>query len=139
MFFGDELIGTTKLDLDDRFFNKEWNSIEHKPIEYRDIFHPSTLIAQGTVKCWCEINPMTSKKADVEPMNITPEPPKDYEMRLVIWKTKDIEAMDWEGTSDVFIRAFLDPDHDHLTDTHWRCTTGKASFNWRLKIPIKSL
>lgn len=59
-------------------------------------------------------------------------------MRLVIWKTNEIEAMDWEGTSDVFVRAFLDPDDDYLTDTHWRCTTGKASFNWRLKIPLKS-
>ena len=32
-FFGDDLIGTSKLDLDDRFFNKEWCAIENKPIE----------------------------------------------------------------------------------------------------------
>lgn len=45
MFFGDELIGTTKLDLDDRFFNKEWSSIENKPIEYRNLTHPTTSIS----------------------------------------------------------------------------------------------
>lgn len=45
MFFGDELIGTTKLDLDDRFFNKEWSSIEQKPIEYRNLTHPTTSIS----------------------------------------------------------------------------------------------
>jgi hypothetical protein len=41
-FFGDDLIGTSKLDLDDRFFNKEWCAIENKPIEYRDLFHPTS-------------------------------------------------------------------------------------------------
>lgn len=87
---------------------------------------------------WCEVNPSTSKKSSLEAIDITPEPKSEYEIRLVIWKTKDIEAMDWEGTSDIFVRAFLDPDDDHITDTHWRCTTGKGSFNWRLKIPAKS-
>ena len=41
-FFGDDLIGITKLDLDDRYFNKEWQSIENKPIEYRALYHPSS-------------------------------------------------------------------------------------------------
>lgn len=87
---------------------------------------------------WAELYPATSKKSNVAALDITPEPKKDYEIRMVIWKTKDIEAMDWEGTSDIFIRAFLDPADDHLTDTHWRNTTGVGSFNWRLKIPCKS-
>jgi hypothetical protein len=63
---------------------------------------------------------------------------KEYEMRFIIWKTKDVEMMDFEGTSDVYCRTFLDPDEDHFTDTHWRCTTGKASFNWRNLIKIRS-
>lgn len=46
--------------------------------------------------------------------------------------------MDVEGTSDAFVRSFIDPDDDHLTDTHWRCQTGEASFNWRLIFPVKS-
>jgi hypothetical protein len=71
-------------------------------------------------------------------MDITPEPAQDYEVRLIIWKTKDIEMMDFEGTSDVYCRTFIDAAHDHLTDTHWRCQTGTASFNWRNKINIKS-
>jgi len=33
--FGDESIGTTSLDLEDRFFSPEWQSIKNKPIEYR--------------------------------------------------------------------------------------------------------
>lgn len=137
-FFGDDLIGITKLDLDDRFFNKEWCAIQNKPIEYRNLHHPTSTISQGVVKMWCEIHPVTSKKSERPPIDITPEPEYEYEGRLVIWKTEDIEMMDFEGTSDIFIRAFLDPADDHLTDTHWRCTDGVGSFNWRLIFKIKS-
>ena len=41
--------------------------------------------------------------------------------------------MDDEGTSDVYIRVFFDSRKDALeTDTHYRCQTGDASFNYRL-------
>lgn len=33
--FGDDSIGTTSIDLEDRFFSPEWQSIKNKPIEYR--------------------------------------------------------------------------------------------------------
>jgi hypothetical protein len=55
-FFGDDLIGACRLDLDDRFYNKEWIAIEDKPIEYRDIYHSSSTISQGVIKLWCEIH-----------------------------------------------------------------------------------
>jgi hypothetical protein len=45
-----------------------------------------------------------------------------------------VPAMDVEGTSDVFIKAFLDSEDKYETDTHYRCTTGAASFNYRLLI-----
>lgn len=45
LFFGDDLIGVTKLDLDDRFFNKEWCGIENKPIEYRDLTHQTSTLS----------------------------------------------------------------------------------------------
>ena len=35
MIFGDELVGSTSIDLEDRFFCVDWNSHPHKPIEYR--------------------------------------------------------------------------------------------------------
>jgi len=54
-------------------------------------------------------------------------------MRLSVFNTKEIKMMDDEGTSDVFIRAFFDSKKDALeTDTHYRCQTGTASFNYRL-------
>ena len=138
MFFGDDMIGVTKLDLDDRFYNKQWSGIESKPIEYRNLHHHTTAISQGVIKMWCEVDQKDSKKAGDGPMDITPEPVREFEMRLIIWKTKDIEMMDFEGTSDVYVRSFMDVAEDHLTDTHWRCQTGEASFNWRNIIKIKT-
>jgi hypothetical protein len=71
-------------------------------------------------------------------LNINSEPIIEFECRVVIWKTKDIEMMDVEGTSDVFIRLFFDDKDDQTTDTHWRCQNGTASFNYRLLFPLKS-
>ena len=46
--------------------------------------------------------------------------------------------MDDEGTSDVYIRGFFDSRKDALeTDTHYRCQTGEASFNYRLLYNIE--
>lgn len=39
--------------------------------------------------------------------------------------------MDWEGTSDIYCRSFFDSKHAKETDTHFRCQTGKGSFNYR--------
>jgi Ca2+-dependent lipid-binding protein len=33
--FGDELIGQSILDVEDRYFNLEWVNLDDKPIEYR--------------------------------------------------------------------------------------------------------
>ena len=33
--FGDDLIGSTSIDLEDRYFTIEWQSMHDKPIEYR--------------------------------------------------------------------------------------------------------
>jgi hypothetical protein len=46
--------------------------------------------------------------------------------------------MDDEGTSDVYIRSFFDSRKDALeTDTHYRCQTGNASFNYRLNFKME--
>lgn len=137
-FFGDDLIGKTKIDFDDRWYSKEWISCVNKPVETRDLYIPTSQISQGRIKMWVEILNMESKKSEVPPLDITPEPVKEFECRFIVWETKDIEMMDFEGTSDVFIKSFFDADYEYRTDTHWRCTTGKASFNWRNKIIMKS-
>lgn len=57
ILFPDELIGETKIDLEDRFFQHEWQSIKNKPIEIRTLKHSSSEASQGFMKMWVEIAP----------------------------------------------------------------------------------
>jgi len=127
--------------LEDRYFSPEWQSIRQKPIEFRDLYHPSSTISQGTVKLWVEIIPVAAGLKDQVQFDFTPKPSEEFEVRLVVYETRNIAMMDVEGTSDVYAKAFFDPSDSKETDTHYRCTNGKASFNYRLlfnqKHPIK--
>jgi hypothetical protein len=72
---------------------------------------------------WIEINPIDVKPED-EPRvwDISERPPKEMQMRVCVFDTRDIKMMDDEGTSDVYIRAFFDSRGGALeTDTHYRC------------------
>jgi len=44
--------------------------------------------------------------------------------------------MDAEGTSDVYIKAFISDTDKQESDTHYRCTTGTPSFNYRLLFDV---
>lgn len=137
--FGDDNIGITNIDLEDRFFSPEWQSVKNKPIEYRDLYHPSSAISQGVIKCWVEIHPTSLPPDQLPPIfDINPKPLEEFEIRVVIFDTIDIKMMDAEGTSDAFARAYFDTKEEvHETDTHFRCQDGKASFNYRLLYHIK--
>ena len=43
------------------------------------------------------------------------------QVRLVVWKTKDLEMKDWEGMSDIYVKARIEDQEEQSTDTHWRC------------------
>ena len=133
--FSDELIGETIIDLEDRFFSPRWQTLHQVPIEYRSLFHPTSSIQQGQLKCWVEIHPLTEKVPPA--LCISPQPEMEFEVRVVIWKTRDIKTFDVEGTSDIYIRSFIDNKDPQETDTHWRCQNGKGSFNWRMKFRVK--
>ena len=129
--FRDEIIGSTLIDLEDRYFNSDWLEMKYKPIETRLLLHPDLSRQQGNITLWVEI---FDKKdmIHMEPWQISPEPKSSIEMRLIIWETEDMELRDDEGTSDVFITAYFDPKEKQSTDVHYRCQNGTASFNWRM-------
>ncbi len=134
--FGDDVIGETLIDLEDRFFSPEWQSVKNKPIEYRQLFYSASAMSQGTIKLWVEIHPTSIPMDEVPLWDITPKPPQEMEVRVAVMDTVDVICMDAEGTSDVYIRCFFDSKDDRETDTHFRCQNGKASFNYRLLFPI---
>ena len=133
--FADELIGYTTIDLEDRYFNQEWKEMKYKPIEIRTLRHPDYATVQGSVYLWLEVFEKKDK-IDMEPWMITPEPETEIEMRLVVWETENMKCMDVEGTSDIFINAYIQPEQKQSTDVHYRCQNGVGSFNWRIIFPL---
>jgi len=117
--FGDDLIGSAEVDLEDRFFQPSWQQVKDKPIEERDIWHPSSGVSQGLVRLWVNIVP-TILLNNIKIWDTAPKPPDQLEVRICIFGTEGIKMMDPEGTSDVFIRVFFNSKNYKETDTHFR-------------------
>ena len=131
--FSDDKIGTTKIDLEDRFFNETWKSIADKPIEIRKLRIKSCKQSQGSIRLWVEIHPSNNIPP---PWDLSPKPPEKLEMRLIIWKCEDVPNQDIEGVSDLYVVANLNDTGKKETDTHYRAQSGKASWNWRMKFNL---
>ena len=102
-----------------------------KPLERRSLYMPSNHAPQGVLECWVDI--MRPDTAAVFPPDDVSLPPKQiFEVRVVIWRGKSIPAMDWlEGMSDLFVKVWPEGCSPQETDTHWRCSNGKPSWNYR--------
>eukprot|EP01113_Clastostelium_recurvatum_P029777 TRINITY_DN359_c0_g1_i2.p1 TRINITY_DN359_c0_g1~~TRINITY_DN359_c0_g1_i2.p1 ORF type:complete len:700 (+),score=238.67 TRINITY_DN359_c0_g1_i2:262-2100(+) len=130
----DELIGETTIDLENRIFSQDWTKLSQKPIEYRDLYHPSSVHSQGQVSMWLDI--LTPEQAaSTPPVPIGPPVQKQYELRVVIWNTKDTAFRD-KSMSDIFITAYPEGLKSQNTDTHYRSENGEGMFNWRMVWPI---
>jgi hypothetical protein len=134
---GDDLIGSTTIDIEDRWFSKEWRMLKKKPIEWRTLLNPSSSISQGKIELWVDI--MSPSEARSNPMyQIAPPPKENYELRVIIWQCKDVTIKD-ETTqqNDLYVTGLLDlpGQRRQRTDTHLRSKMGFGSFNWRMKFP----
>ena len=134
--FSDDLIGETSIDVEDRYFDDRWQDLENKPIEVRQLYNPDYEMSQGEISMWLEMYDQNEEKK-MEPWNIEPEPKSTLQMRLVIYETEDMENMDIEDTSDIYVTAYVDSKQKCQTDVHYRCSNGHGSFNWRMLIPIE--
>ena len=132
----DDLIGTTTIDIEDRFFDEHWQDLVHKPIEVRPLLNPDISGSQGEAYLWLDMFD-TALRSEKIPWNISPEPVTKLEMRLVVWETENMEMMDVEGTSDIYVIGYVDMKTKQSTDVHFRCQTGAGSFNWRMLLPIE--
>lgn len=80
-FSADDLIGSTKIDLEARLTNPEWKSLAIKPIEHRTLWNPASNNPQGVLKMWIDI--LTPEEAARIPEEkITPPLPRNYELRV---------------------------------------------------------
>ncbi|OQR94853.1 dysferlin-like protein [Achlya hypogyna] len=155
----DSLIGETIIDLEDRWFHKQWQDIGQghpkvrvladpgsraqlkgagslKPIEYRPLWTGTESTSQGTLQLWVDI--LTPPQAALfEPIDIAPPPPKKFEVRVVIWKSEGVVDKELSETNDLFVKAWMEGHKAQSTDIHWRCSTGKASWNYRMKFQVQ--
>ena len=132
----DDLIGYTVIDLEDRYYNDDWQNMKHKPVEVRPLLHPDINGAQGQVYMWLEMFEASEKSTHL-PWKIDPQPLCELQVRLIIWETEDMEMMDVEGTSDIYVIGYIEQKELQKTDIHFRCQTGIASFNWRMLLPLR--
>jgi len=77
------LVGTTFLDLEDRYFSMGWQSLLEKPVEYRPLYHNSSTMTQGTVKLWVEIIPVLLLP-EAKEWDISEKPPEWMEVRVCV-------------------------------------------------------
>ncbi|CAG9328112.1 unnamed protein product [Blepharisma stoltei] len=131
--FSDEKIGETRIDLEDRFFSSKWKKLPEKPIETRRLYHKSSRRPQGSIRLWVDV---IAGKSQPPIFEIQPRPPAEFEARLIVWECEDIENMDFEGVSDLYVRAWIKQGKEKETDTHYRAQSGRGCWNWRMKFPL---
>jgi len=59
------------------------------PVEFRPLYKPNSATAQGIIEMLVDILPMKNAKL-MKPLKIEPPPAQEYELRLVIWETKNV-------------------------------------------------
>ncbi|RLN96364.1 hypothetical protein BBJ28_00020588, partial [Nothophytophthora sp. Chile5] len=143
---GDDFVGATLIDLEDRWFDARWQELglaperleRRKPLEIRPLYAPSSTLPQGNLRLWVDILTGAEMHA-VKPLDISLPPPQVYEVRVVIYKAKNVTAGDFTSLSDLFVKCWLQDrdDKSQSTDTHWRAKHGRASFNWRMKFDVE--
>ncbi|KFB46926.1 AGAP004862-PA-like protein [Anopheles sinensis] len=172
----DDLIGSTCIDIEDRFWSKHLpgfglpkretidtsecvteqlcllalNRFEEHPdgfpltpehVETRSLYHPKRAgIEQGKVQLWVEI--YEPGQPHPHPLDITPQPPQPYELRVIVWNTADVVLNERNifGTemSDIYVKCWLQEfSKAQHTDVHYRSLTGEGNFNWRMIFPFR--
>ena len=138
-FGASDLIGRTVIDLEQRMMSAEWQQTDVKPVETRDLMSETSSQSQGTLKLFVDVVPLQEEKSH-EAFDISPPPPHDFELRMVVWKCEGIPSGgDLGGNSDLFVKMRLGNGPWRSTDVHYFAKNGKASWNFRLKFPIKLL
>ncbi|KAF4030285.1 C2 domain [Phytophthora infestans] len=142
----DQLIGSTTIDLEERWFHREWQEIgaanasekRLKPIEYRHLYVPQNrTTSQGFLQLWVDIL-ATQEAARIDPVDISLPAPKTFEVRVVVWRAENVQDQSQSEINDYFVKAWMESwgvsgsSRAESTDTHWRCSNGKPCWNWRL-------
>ncbi|OEH76777.1 c2 domain-containing protein [Cyclospora cayetanensis] len=140
----DVFLGSTVIDLEERWFSKEWQGFMHKnevPMEYRPLRRRPNGGITGSLEMWVEM--MDSQKAGKVPrFNLQKPSATDIEIRVVLWGCRGLHFKHLGSSKesvDAILRCTLDCTRYHgpqqlqqSTDVHYYSKTGAAVFNWRV-------
>ncbi|KAK0180464.1 hypothetical protein PV327_006103 [Microctonus hyperodae] len=105
-------------------------------IERRPLFNMrKSGLEQGKLELWVDM--FRIDELPPKPLvDITPQQPEDYELRVIIWNTKDVPLVDnqfltGEKCSDIYVKGWILHDDYQSTDIHYNSLTGEGNFNWR--------
>ena len=126
-----KLIGSIDIDLEEYYFNREYINIEKKPCEDRVVNH-EIMGFRGNLRMIIDMYPT---RKDKKPFPIGPQEKKEFEMQIIVWKTKDCTIKNaFTKSNDQFVRGVIKGEEQE-TDTHYFCR-GEGSFNYRMKFPM---
>ena len=113
----DKLVGTTVIDLEKRWYSDDWQKMEYKPIESRNIWSPTSTHSQGKIECWVDMIPKEASKIQV-PRHIAPPKPEVFEFRMIVWSVCNINFRHQRFRPS----SFSDKAVATLKDFYLRCT-----------------
>lgn len=105
-------------DASDRWFDPRWQALgtafetgarlRPKPVEERHLWHPNSWSDTGTLRVWVDILDPSMAKA-YPPVDIEPPPPREYECRVIIWRTWGVPSFDpLTDQNDLYVRCWLE-------------------------------
>ena len=132
---GDDLIGRTIIDIEDRWYNEQWHRLQSKkarfvknddgtfaiddadeldeedlkmPVETRSLWTDESPLSQGKLQLWMEL--LTTKKAKKCPMtDIQPPEKGSYELRVIVWECENCPEMDsLTNATDLYVTGELE-------------------------------
>eukprot|EP01013_Petalomonas_cantuscygni_P010525 TRINITY_DN2363_c0_g1_i2.p1 TRINITY_DN2363_c0_g1~~TRINITY_DN2363_c0_g1_i2.p1 ORF type:complete len:1377 (-),score=340.43 TRINITY_DN2363_c0_g1_i2:184-4314(-) len=154
------LMGTTKLDLDDRVFS-QWlmsQPYANTPTETRPLWVPTARSPQGLVEMFVQVLSVDEAR-QYPPLNIKGPGPEDFELHAIVWGCRNVQfppgkIVAKEDTAGclcckedtINIRVSMQakwkfPEGEGeapqaQTDIHYRSDDQKAEFNWRCVVPV---
>ncbi|CAK8985932.1 Myoferlin (Fer-1-like protein 3) [Durusdinium trenchii] len=148
-FLNDDLIGATKIDLEDRWFNMQWHELkfERKKIkEYRTLKLPGSDLSQGLVEMWIEMyKPEEYVNAPI--VDIRAPKTEEWELRLVIWETRRVPLLDDHHYGNLYVTGEVSYsgvngsanfERELSTDVHTGLKDGRGIFNFRMLFPMEA-